>query len=264
MTVRWLGITVPEAYPPTKSLADIVPSVRPKMEQLISKATALGMKPSIRSAGRTCAQQNEQKQLGYSQASMCRSMHTIGHAIDLDLSPSNCATYTKLGEWWEQQGGVWGGRWTQFGSCGDAGHFHYGLGKTQAVPTSICPDDVSLIECQQLREKYLRREFSRGGLSTGGGLLTGALIMLVGFGFVWATLRVKPGLRENPLSKALHRRLVELAEKGAWAKSMAQRELDLFDQLVEMGYARREWVENNFTSWVRYHITPAGRSAAMR
>lgn len=198
--IRWLeAAPATETFAPTKTLADIVPSVRPKMEALIAQARSWGMQPEIRSAGRTCAQQNEQKQLGYSQASMCRSLHTIGHAIDLNLSPNTCATYTKLGEWWEKQGGVWGGRWTQFGACGDAGHFHWYPGKAQAVPLSVCPNDVSLAECQALRERYLTEAFSRR--NTGGGLLTGALMIAAGFGFVWATLRVKPGaLKKNPTS----------------------------------------------------------------
>lgn len=199
MTVRWLGAVEYEAYPPTKSLADIVPSVRHKIEQLVARAAAWGMQPRIRSAGRTCAQQNEQKQLGYSQASMCRSLHTIGHAIDLDLLPNNCGTYTKLGEWWEQQGGVWGGRWAQFGSCGDAGHFHWYPGQAQAVPTSLCPNDVTLEECQALREKYLTAAFSQR--NTGGGLFAGALMIAAGLGFVWAAFRVRPGsMKKNPTS----------------------------------------------------------------
>lgn len=193
--ITWLGAVTPEAFAPTKSLADVVPSVRPKFEALIAYATSLGLKPSIRSAGRTCAQQNEQKEAGYSQASMCRSMHVLGHAIDLDVSPSTCANYTKLGEWWEKQGGVWGGRWTNFGPCGDSGHFHYGFDGAGAVPSSVCPDGLSLGQCQTLRSDYLTKAMNAPTSAKGGGLLTGALIILVGVGFVWATLQIKPGKR---------------------------------------------------------------------
>lgn len=179
MTFRWLEAVSDEKFKPTKSLGDIIPAVRPKFEALINHATAMGMKPKIRSAGRTCTEQNEQKKLGHSQASTCRSLHTIGRAIDLDLYPNDCSTYTKLGQWWESQGGFWGGRWTQFGACGDAGHFHYMPGN-QAVPTSICPADVTLSECIQIRNDYLTREFAKrpGGFLKKVGLvaLTGAAI----------------------------------------------------------------------------------------
>lgn len=165
--VRWLGAVEPEAYPPTKSLADVVSSVRSKFEALIAHATALGMKPVVRSAGRTCAEQQEQFKLGYSHADLCRGMHVMGHAVDVDLSPNACTTYTKLGEWWELQGGVWGGRWTNFGPCGDAGHFQYGLGNPTAgaVPTSLCPSGVSLADCKKVREDYLSKGL--GGSSSG-------------------------------------------------------------------------------------------------
>lgn len=204
---------VTEKFAPTKSLADVVPAVRPKFEALLAQAKAWGMEPEIRSAGRTCEQQNEQLKLGYSNASMCRSMHVMGHAIDLNLKPATCATYTKLGEWWEQQGGVWGGRWVNatFGACGDAGHFHYGLDKAQAVPTSLCPSTVTLAECQALRQKYLEQQFAAGGGSSSGGgagdtgtspwtFAAWAAVLGAGWLIFRGTLGVKPGrtLRENP------------------------------------------------------------------
>lgn len=154
----WLGVLEGEPYV-TKTLADLVPSVRVHVEALIAEAKRRGMQPKIRSVGRTCAQQAEQVKLGYSHADLCRSMHTLGHAIDLDLSPNACSTYTELGKWWEARGGVWGGRWTQFGPCGDAGHFHWGFDKAQAVPTSVCPADVTLAECQKIRQEYLEKAF---------------------------------------------------------------------------------------------------------
>lgn len=207
--ITWLGAVTPEAFAPTKTLMDVVPEVRPKFEALIAYAKSIGLSPSIRSAGRTCAQQNEQKEAGYSHASMCRSMHVLGHAIDIDISPSSCANYTKLGEWWEKQGGVWGGRWTQFGACGDAGHFHYGFDGAGAVPSSVCPDGLTLAECQKLRSEYLTKEMANAGKPKVSALATGAVIVLVGVGFVWAALSVKPGSRvkENPkvdISNAVH------------------------------------------------------------
>lgn len=195
--MKWLG-AVPEQFAPTKTLADIVPAVRPKFEQLLSHATSLGLKPTIRSAGRTCAEQQYQLGAGYSQAAMCRSMHTLGHAIDIDVIPSTCANYTKLGQWWESQGGVWGGRWTQFGACGDAGHFQYGFDGAGAVPVSVCPEGLSLAACQKLRSDYLTKAMAVR--TSGGGVLTSLAIIAVGVGFVWAALKVKPGsrLKRNP------------------------------------------------------------------
>lgn len=188
--VQWLGAI--ELYQPTGTLDDIVPEVRPKFEALIAQAKALGFTPKVRSAGRTCAAQQEQVDLGYSQADFCRSMHVIGHAADIDLVPNNCTSYTKLGEWWEAQGGVWGGRWKQFGACGDAGHFHYGFNKAQAVPTSICPSGVTEAKCREVREDYLRKAFAKQVTGAGGsrmGILSGLLIIGTGVAFVWAATR---------------------------------------------------------------------------
>lgn len=198
MSLEWLSETV-ETYLPTGTLDDLVPSVRPKFDQLIEQASAWGMHPHIRSVGRTCAQQAENVKAGASHADLCRGMHVLGHAVDLDLSPNTCATYTKLGEWWEARGGVWGGRWTNFGPCGDQGHFHYGFQGAQAVPESVCPSGVTLAQCAQIREKYLDEAFVtessyQGGLSRSSGLVAGVIIVAVGAAFVWATMRVKPGL----------------------------------------------------------------------
>lgn len=177
--VQWLG-AVPEPYA-TKTLDDLVPEVRVHVDALIAEATRRGMKPKVRSVGRTCEQQAEQVKLGYSQAGLCRSMHTVGHAVDLDLSPNVCSTYTELGKWWEARGGVWGGRWTQFGPCGDAGHFHWGFSGAQAVPTSLCPGDVTLAECREIRENYLKKAFSsRGGSERGYNLLAVGTFAVIG------------------------------------------------------------------------------------
>lgn len=195
-----------ESFAPTKSLADVVPAVRPRFEALLVQAKAWGMQPVIRSAGRTCEEQNYQKEAGYSQASMCRSMHVMGHAIDLNLVPSTCATYTKLGQWWESQGGVWGGRWTQFGACGDAGHFHYGFDKAQAVPESVCASGLSLEQCREVRRKYLEQQQgvapSTGG-STGTSpwsLAAWAAVLGAGYLIFRGTLNVKPGSRARLVS----------------------------------------------------------------
>lgn len=179
--VRWLGASpAAERFQPTKSLADVVSSARPQFEALLQKARDLGFNPVIRSAGRTCSQQQEQFNLGFSKADLCRGMHVMGHAVDLDLTPNVCASYTALGQWWEAQGGVWGGRWTSFGACGDAGHYQYGFGGAGAVPTSACPSGVSLAECSKIREEYLSKNLGGGASERGYNVLAIATVAFVG------------------------------------------------------------------------------------
>ena len=156
-------MAVTTAFVPTGTLADIVPAARPKFEQLLAQATAWGMQPRIRGAGRTCAMQ-EAISAGATRAGMCRSVHVIHRALDIDLSPGGCETYTKLGQFWESIGGTWGGRWTSiWPDCGDRGHFHYLPPHQQAVPTSICPKGLTLEQCEAAREAYLRQQFGVSG-----------------------------------------------------------------------------------------------------
>lgn len=172
------------AFVPTKTLQDIVPEVRPRFEELLAHATALGLQPKIREAGRTCATQAQYMTQGVTYAALCRSAHIIGHAIDLDIYPSNCPTYTKLGEWWEAQGGTWGGRWTQFGACGDMGHYHWLPGQAGAVSEAICPKGVSLEQCEQIREDYLTAAFNKKLGGKDRSWLWGLGLGVVGFGAV--------------------------------------------------------------------------------
>lgn len=187
--VAWLGAAL-ELYQPTGTLDDLVPAVRPKFDALIAQAKAFGFTIKVRSVGRTCAAQQEQVDLGYSQADFCRSMHVIGHAADFDIVPNTCASYTKLGEWWEKQGGVWGGRWKQFGACGDAGHFHFGFNGAQAVPTSVCPSGVTYDKCLEVRRDYLQKAFASTGKSERGYNLLGiGTIVLAGAVIAYAAWR---------------------------------------------------------------------------
>ena len=173
------------SFEPTHSIDDIVPDARPAFEDLLLAAEQLGLKPSVgkNGAGRTCATQQMLKGQGPSTtgAGMCQSFHVIGRALDIDISPSTCANYTKLGQLWEAWGGTWGGRWAQFGACGDARHFQWS-GGAQVVPASICPGDVSLEECEPIRLEYLAK--SRGsslasvgiGLAVAGVIAAGAIV----------------------------------------------------------------------------------------
>ena len=59
------------------------------------------------------------------------SWHVLGRAIDFNVVKNAdgsghtdlCQTYALMGSIWEAQtGGRWGGRFSGFGPCGDAGH----------------------------------------------------------------------------------------------------------------------------------------------
>lgn len=185
-------------FAPTGKLSDIVPEARPAFEALLQQATDLGMSPVIRGAGRTCAMQNALAAQGtrVTGASLCRSMHVLGRALDLNLHPGTCATYTKLGQIWESMGGTWGGRWTeQFGPCGDAGHFHWypkpGGGSYGTPPPEVCPSTLqNVAECEEIRAQYLAAEFARGMPQTSRlGSVIGGLLLVAGVVLVASSLR---------------------------------------------------------------------------
>jgi hypothetical protein len=186
-------------FEPTGTLEDIVPEARGALEELLRIATDLGMQPHVRGAGRTCAMQNALASQGskVTGASMCRSMHVLGRALDIDLQPSTCATYTRLGEIWERMGGAWGGRWvSQFGGCGDAGHFHWmprgeGLPSYGSPPEVVCPSSVrSVAECEQLRAAYLAAEFSKKAAAGGDWRkAAGGALLVVGAALILGSLR---------------------------------------------------------------------------
>ena len=108
---------------------------------------------AVRSARRSCQQQTELYGIGrtYNLASApvtyargCQSWHVSGRAVDLDLrhagtdqDASTCPNYARLGQAWEALGGRWGGRFSGFGGCGDAGHFEYHPG---LEVSDVCPD----------------------------------------------------------------------------------------------------------------------------
>lgn len=226
--VEWLGQTV-ELFQPTTTLEDIVPEQRPKFEALIAYAKSFGMTIKVRSAGRTCATQQSYYDLGeqITQANLCRSMHVFGHAVDFDLVPNTCLSYTKLGEWWEKQGGVWGGRWKQFGPCGDMGHFHIGMNGAQAVPTSLCPANVTESECKKIREDYLTKAFGQATPTTSTssrmGILSGLLIAGAAAALLYATLNVRAPVRvrENR-ARTVEQAYKDLLEKFDEEMALAQ------------------------------------------
>jgi len=65
----------------------------------------------------------------------CRSWHVLGRAFDILLEPNTgWGPYQMLGEYWEELGGVWGGR---FSNVDDPGHFEWHPG---TEIEQVCPD----------------------------------------------------------------------------------------------------------------------------
>lgn len=153
---------------------------------------AHGLTLVVRSGRRTCREQNELYGIGrtynldspvVTHAQGCRSWHVLGRAVDADPvdvvtgEPRQaCADYTRAGEIWEHLGGEWGGRWTQFGPCGDAGHFQWrgGLTMDQACPN---PDDCAPAEAAIETE----RPFNLAAML--------AVISVLALGLVWVRTR---------------------------------------------------------------------------
>lgn len=163
-------------FEPTGTLDDIVPGARWAFEELLAYAREIGLSPRVVSAGRTCAQQNALQARGahVTSASGCESWHVVGRAIDVAIDPSTCDNYRRLGAFWERLGGFWGGRWTEYGPCGDAGHFHLPDARATAEGSpAYCPPDPR--ECEPFRQDYLAKQFGRR-TSTLWAVATGALI----------------------------------------------------------------------------------------
>lgn len=144
-------------YDPKNHLAGVDWQMREAFAELANRfTTQTGMPLTVRSGARSCAQQNELYGIGrtynlgskpVTYARGCQSWHVLGRAIDADpADPStgkptsatqSCANATIAGQLWEQMGGVWGGRFGGFGSCGDQGHFEWHAGRKLV---ELCPD----------------------------------------------------------------------------------------------------------------------------
>ncbi len=152
-----------------KTLAFLVPDARAAFERLIAEATTRGFHPTIVSAVRTCC---EEKNLASAKGKGTRSWHIFGRAVDIELhlgAPADdpAKFYRELGEWWESQGGTWGGRWTTSwptapgvpGASGDVMHFQFTPPPLSDVPPQeLWPTgaDCSTIDANQTA--YLRRD----------------------------------------------------------------------------------------------------------
>jgi hypothetical protein len=89
--------------------------------RLIDKAISLGYEPALDQVKRTQAEADANAAAG---KGIKNSLHLLGLAVDLLLYRAgvyvtDTATYTELGEWWEQQHSLcrWGGRFK------DGNHF---------------------------------------------------------------------------------------------------------------------------------------------
>jgi len=190
-----------------RSLDAILPIARPMFEALIAEAKVRGMRPSIISAVRNC------REAPSSKIPPERGWHTYGRAIDLQLlgekgSALDPAPYYAMGEWWEAQGGVWGGRWVE--------EYPDGTPCNPGIPGDLChyqwtPSDMSgrvtksIYEgksCDDARRDYYAAEWqapSSGGSprsgsapSSSGAFGLGAVAIVFGALFVFGRKIVSP------------------------------------------------------------------------
>lgn len=158
MTAPWDQFTKDERL---HTLSALVPEAREPFARLLEQAKIWNMGPAIVSARRTC---DEETHLAASNMKdKTRSWHVLGRAVDVELR-GKVRDYKKLGEWWEDQGGTWGGIWTSLypqapgvpGMSGDVMHFQWTHG-AEAVPRDIW--DPSL-PCDEKVNDYMAREWN--------------------------------------------------------------------------------------------------------
>jgi hypothetical protein len=135
------------------SLAGIVPSALPAFSELLEQAESWGFEPRIVEALRTCDEQRWSKNSKVYE----RSWHVLGRAVDLELQGVDA--YRRLGEYWEEMGGTWGGRWTTlYPPRGDFQHFQWSGGR-DGIPETIWRSGE---RCEDARERYLTAEAQAG------------------------------------------------------------------------------------------------------
>jgi hypothetical protein len=173
-----------------RTLTHIAPEARGAFAALLAEATARGYLPAVVSAVRTC-----EEQAGLAHTKAARSWHVFGRAVDIELRkgpPKDDPTkfYRELGEWWEAQGGTWGGRWVTLypdglpgiagGAPGDLVHFQWTPPPlTTGVPQELWPTDATCDEVAANAERYLAGSTPAAGASSSGGA-AGAWVFLVG------------------------------------------------------------------------------------
>ncbi len=94
------------------SLSELIPDLQPFARDLVDAAGAAGLQPRVTSTRRSYA---EQKRLydrslaglsPYPAAPPGHSAHEYGYALDMIVSPMSALA--DVGDYWQQQGGIWG------------------------------------------------------------------------------------------------------------------------------------------------------------
>lgn len=181
---------------PDGLLTEIHPDTHRAVRRLVRQSDAT---VRVRSGRRSCAEQRDLYGIGrrynvgsppVTHADGCRSWHVLGRAVDLDiLDPATgravvpCAAYEALGVAWEQMGGVWGGRFSGFGSCGDAGHFEWHPG---ATIEDYCPDPSACEEVEVAIDRQISTAHTMRMVATAGVAFS---ILAIGSYSAWHILR---------------------------------------------------------------------------
>jgi hypothetical protein len=110
--------------------------------------------------------------------------------VDLDLlDPAtgqavfSCEPYAILGALWEQMGGTWGGRFSGFGACGDAGHFEWHPGSRIE---DFCPDPSACEEVESAIDQEIARAHTMAKITTAAVAFS---VLALGVGGAWYILR---------------------------------------------------------------------------
>lgn len=149
------------------------------LQDLKSFADRSGIAFSVRSALRTCDEQQAIFEQGrvmpgpiVTKAEGCESWHVLGRAVDINIPNGTTADYQKLGLFWEELGGHWGGN---FGGFPDIGHFewHPGLVIEEVCPVpSDCEASVALH-----MKQHTGRRIPLGGMFAIAGISAAAVVM---------------------------------------------------------------------------------------
>lgn len=105
------------------SISQLIPELQPFASDLVRAAGAAGLQPRVTSTRRSTQEQTrlyrryQQGLNPYPVAPPGTSAHEFGYAFDMVVSPMDAIT--DVGAYWEQQGGVWGGEFS------DPIHFEY-------------------------------------------------------------------------------------------------------------------------------------------
>lgn len=113
------------------SISQLIPELQPFARDLVGAAGAAGLQPRITSTRRSTAEQTRlyRRYLAglnpFPVAPPGTSAHEFGFAFDMVVSPLDALT--DVGAYWQAQGGIWGGEFS------DPVHFEYpGFSKPRA------------------------------------------------------------------------------------------------------------------------------------